>query len=229
MTYSALKEQYNRLWSEAIKKIESGQIHPDYRIDDSEDNRYGLTLIMLPSPEIRNVIAETFQLVRKTVPEQYFYPISDIHLTLLSIISCQPGFDPEQIKINEYVSLLKPILENTEPFRIEFKGITASPEAVMVCGYPEEDSLNSLRNKIRTAFKDNSLYHTIDKRYTIQTAHVTIMRFRKKVDHLTEFVEQLNSIKQKSFGADLIRECHLVGNDWYQRENSRRTIESFKF
>ncbi|WP_103665124.1 2'-5' RNA ligase family protein [Gracilimonas amylolytica] len=229
MTQFDLKEHYNRSWVDSINKIESGGIKPDYRIDEPEDDRYGLTLIVRPSLEIRKAVNQVFQQIRIKTPDQYYYPVSDLHLTLLTIVSCQSGFDPEQIRMDEYVSILKPILENTDPFQIEFKGITASTEAIMVCGYPEEDSLNTLRNKIRKAFKGSDLFQTIDKRYTIQTAHMTAMRFSKPVDQLTKFVEQLNSIKHMPFGSDTTQECHLVTNDWYQRADTRRTIETFRF
>lgn len=229
MTQFDLKEHYNRLWVDSINKIGSGGIKPDYRIADPEDDRYGLTLIIRPSLEIRKAVNQVFQQIRIKTPDQYYYPVSDLHLTLLTIVSCQSGFDPEQIKMNEYVSTLKPVLENAEPFQIEFKEITASPEAIMVCGYPEEDSLNSLRNKIRKAFKSSDPFHTIDKRYTIQTAHMTAMRFIKPVDYLSKLVKQLKSIKHIPFGSDMIQECHLVTNDWYQRADTRRTVETFRF
>lgn len=223
-----LNDHYNRLWLESLEKFGFGEFEPDRRIDDPNDDRYGLTLLIRPSLKIRKKIAEVIQKLRPYAPEQYYYPVSDMHVTVLSIISCQSGFEIDQINTEEYISVIQSAVDKCAPFSIEFKGITASPSAIMICGYPEEDALNTLRDHLRQAFKGSSLHHTIDKRYALKTAHITAFRFRHTISDPQLFTRALKEIKEVSFGMDTVRELELVGNDWYQREQNVELIKTVR-
>jgi hypothetical protein len=49
---------------------------------------------------------------------------------------------------------------------------------MMVQGFPADEGLQVLRDRLRAAFRQSSLQQSIDQRYSIQTAHSTIIRFR---------------------------------------------------
>ncbi|MFW5726422.1 MAG: hypothetical protein ACOCW4_01010 [bacterium] len=69
-------------------------------------------------------------------PEQYQYPASDLHITLLSVISCYRGFGLEQI---DGLSLARfEDFKSIPAMQISFGGISASLATVLVCGYPWE-------------------------------------------------------------------------------------------
>src|SRR5690606_2272383 len=119
----------------------------------------------------------------KTIePSQYYYKNSDIHITVMSIISCYDGFQLENIDISEYIDLIsKSLIENPE-IEIRFRGITASPSCIMIQGFINNNFLNSIRNNLRNNFKNSNLQQSIDKRYSIETAHTTVMRFQNKLN-----------------------------------------------
>lgn len=222
-----LEAHYEQLWVNAIQKFRSGEFKLDHKISDPADDRYGLTLLIRPTLEIRLRISEMLRDLHPFAPDQYYYPVSDMHITALSIISCQPGFTLQQIDTSEYIQTIRSAVDQITPFQINFRGLTASPSALMICGYPENESLNKLRNLLRTSFEKTSLYHTIDKRYKLQTAHITALRFSNKLSDHENFVQKLQSIKDISFGIDTIQELELVVNDWYQRKEKVTPVKRF--
>src|SRR5699024_8065503 len=122
-----LEEQYDNLYKDASQKFKKGIYQTDNLIDSLKDNRYGLTLLARPSEETIKNIQAFLDKVREIEPQQYYYPPSSIHITVLSIISCHKGFNPNHIDRKSYIENIVKGLKEREPFEIEFKGITASP------------------------------------------------------------------------------------------------------
>lgn len=222
------KEHYEQLWLGSLKKFESGKFELDSHIYSKNDNRYGLTLIARPSIKVRKNVSEMLNKIQLIAPGQYYYPVSDMHVTVLSIISCQAGFTLKNIDLPKYTELIKSTIANIGPLNINFQGITASPSAIMICGFPELNALNNIRFKLRETFKQSSLYHTIDQRYFLQTAHITVIRFCRELSNLSAFIQKVQELKDTQFGSCTINELELVGNDWYQRKDKVERIEKFK-
>ena len=106
--------------------------------------------------------------LRKLKPEQYYYQIEDIHLTVLSIISCNDGFELNSIDTSKYYELIKDCISYFNGFTIKYKGITASPSCVMIQGFPESTEMETLRNDMRNKFKSSDLEHLLDLRYELK-------------------------------------------------------------
>ena len=222
-----LVEHYDNLFKESIQKIKADNYQIDHLIDSTLDNRFGVTLIIRPDILVKNNI-QTFLSDLKTIePEQYYYPDSDIHVTVLSVISCYNGFDLAQISILDYIELIKKSIATQKSFGIEFRGITASPSCIMVQGFLNDDTLNNIRDTLRINFKDSGLQQTIDKRYAIQTAHSTVVRFRKRLTHKDEYLEVLDNYRDYHFGTSTIENIELVCNDWYQRKEFVKDLYRF--
>jgi 2'-5' RNA ligase len=98
----------------------------------------------------------------------------------------------------------------------------------MIQGFPQQPVLDELRNNLRTAFKTSSLQQSIDKRYSLQTAHATVVRFTKPFTAKEEFTKVLENFKDYDFGTATISEMELVYNDWYLREKFSKTLCRFK-
>ena len=166
-----LQAHYNQLYESAIKKIKSNNYQRDFLIDSPDDKRFGVTLLVRPSENIKNKIQFLLDDLKQIDPIQYYYPSTDIHITIMSIISCYEGFRLDQISTSEYIELISSNLKEIDKFNITFKGITASDSSVMIQGFPTDENLNNLRNGLRNSFRSSNLKQSIDKRYTIQTAH----------------------------------------------------------
>ena len=98
----------------------------------------------------------------------------------------------------------------------------------MIQGFPQDNSLNHLRDNLRKHFTENGLEQSMDQRYLLQTAHSTIVRFRKLLKKPKQFIRLLNESRNIDFGIFEVNEMELVFNDWYQRNERVKTLESFK-
>lgn len=222
-----LTKRYNELYRSSTGKIKNGDYHTDLLIDAINDRRFGIALLIRP-PENNNEKIQLFLDELKQVdPLQYYYPNSDIHITVMAIIPCYEGFQLDQVAIPGYIDLIQESLKDIDRFRIKLKGITASDAGIMIQGFPENDLLNKLRNKLRTKFKNSDLEQSIDKRYVIQTAHATVMRFKRKLQDKNDLLAILERNRNSCFGSFEVKELELVYNDWYLREGKSKLLKKF--
>jgi len=212
-----LESHYKKLYNESISKISSDNYEIDDLIDSNKDNRFGITLLIRPSIEIKEKIQKFIKEIKKIEPNQYFYPNSDIHITVMSIISCYDGFDMTKIDLPKYIELIKKCLAEKKDLNITFKGITASPSGIMIQGFMDNNELNNIRDRLRKEFKNSDLEQSLDERYSIQTAHSTILRFKTELTQKEKFLQVLDKNIDYDFGTFKVNKFELVYNDWYQR------------
>jgi len=223
-----LKQHYDRLYINAVEKIKNDHYDIDSLIDSSSDNRFGITIVIRPSLNVKNKIQNFLNELKKSNPNQYYYPNSDIHITVLSIISCYDGFDIKTVPISEYAKIIQKSIEGIKDFEIHFKGITASTSAIMVQGFTTDNYLDQLRKNLRLHFKNSGLQQSIDTRYAIQTAHSTVMRFREKITDKEALLKTLEEYRTFDFGKFKVEKIELVHNDWYQRNHLVNQLQTFE-
>lgn len=222
-----LESHYKKLYNESIRKISSDNYEIDDLIDSNKDNRFGITLLIRPSIEIKERIHTFITEIKKIEPNQYYYPNSDIHITVMSIISCYDGFDLKTIDLAKYIKLTEKCLAEKKDLNITFRGITTSASGIMIQGFMDNNELNDIRNRLRKEFKNSNLEQSLDKRYSIQTAHSTIVRFRTELNQKGKLLEFLDKNLNYQFGTFKVNEFELVYNDWYQRKKHVKEIHKF--
>jgi 2'-5' RNA ligase len=222
-----LKSHYDTLYKDSIKKIKTNHQIIDEQIDAPTDFRQGITLLIRPPLHIKNKIQAFLKELRKIEPKQYFYPNSDLHITTMSIISCHPDFKLATIEIPEYIKTIEQSLIDIPTFEINFKGITASPAAIMIQGFTNSVSLDNLRTNLRTNFSVSGLEQSIDKRYSIATAHTTVMRFQNKFQNKDLFLKTIEEFRDFDFGSFELKKMDLVSNDWYQKQKKVELLHRF--
>ncbi|MCX2680408.1 mutarotase [Galbibacter sp. EGI 63066] len=223
-----LKEHYRKLYNESINKISSDKYEIDNLIDSKFDQRFGITLLIRPSDEIKENIQKLLNELKTVEPNQYYYLNSDIHITIMSIISCYEGFDIKKIELPKYIELIKKCLPANQNLNIQFKGLTASDSCIMLQGFMDNDVLNEIRNKLRVEFKNSRLEQSLDKRYPIQTAHSTIVRFRKRFEQKGDFLKIIDKYSNHDFGSFEVKKLEFVYNDWYQRKGFVKKLYEFE-
>jgi len=222
-----LQEHYNNLYERSIADIRNGTHQTDSWIDAPNDNRRGLTLLIRPSTAIQHAINQFQQELMLIDDQQYYQPISDMHITVLSVISCSEYFDLDQIDLSAYIRLIEKSAQHISDIQLRFEGISTSPEAVLVQGFPINDRLEQFRKLLRKDFKTSGLYQTIDARYTLSTAHITTVRFRKKLRMSEKYADVLQHHRNTEFGSFQPTAIELVYNDWYQRGDVVETLHTF--
>lgn len=218
---------YNNLYQNAINKIGNAEYEIDSLIDDPKDHRFGITLVIRPDADTKQNIQQFLSELKAIEPDQYYYQNSDLHVTVMSIISCYEDFSLDDIVVEDYVNLIDGVLKEFSPFNIQFKGLTASPSCILLQGFLT-DTLNEIRDALRKIFKASALQQSIDKRYAIQTAHSTVVRFRNPLSKINELLSLIERYRNFDFGTFEVKQIELVYNDWYQREKFVRTLHTFK-
>ncbi len=223
-----LESHYNKLYESSIKKISNDEYTIDNLIDSPQDKRFGVTLLIRPSLEVKNEIQKFLRKLKACEPNQYYYDSSDIHITVMSIISCYDGFKLENTCLSKYIDIINKSLVNTPcNLEISFKGITASPSCIMIQGFMNNETLKNTRHNLRHNFKNSTLEQSLDKRYAIQTAHATVVRFKNKLTDKNLFLELLNKYKNYNFGSFKVDALEFVYNDWYQKKEHVKTLSKF--
>lgn len=219
---------YNDLRDETFPLFESGKCEIDSSITDPADKRRGLTLRAMLSTEIISQVEEYSKNLKPLLPNQYFTPSSDLHLTVLTVVSCNAEFRYDPMTDDAYCKVIEESIKDIQPPQISFRGITASPSCLLLCGYPENDSLKLLRNRLRERFKTSQLPNSVDFRYPLKTAHATIMRFTENQGDISEFTQFIKANDNCSFGTQIIDEIEFVANDWCHKKNNTKIIRSFE-
>jgi len=221
-----LADHYDNLYQNSIDEIRTEGCKTDSLIKSPNDNRFGITLLIRPPLLVKKRIEIFLNELKNIDNQQYYYPLSDIHITVMSIISCANGFELKNISIPDYIQIIEESIQDVGKFRFKFKGITASTSTIMIKGFYGE-ILNTLRNNLRINFQRSHLEQTIDKRYSIKTGHSTVVRFQNKLEQENNYLEALEKYKDFDFGEFDVNRVELVFNDWYQRKEHVKTLNYF--
>lgn len=214
----ALVAHYDAMRQAALPRLALGQPELDTLLDNpAADARRGITLLARPPQPLVAALAASMAELRALEPAQYYYPPGDIHLTILSLISCYPGFALTAIEPAAYGQLVAEALRGVPPLRVRFAGFTASAAGIMAQGFPLDEGLGELRQQLRVAFRASGLPQSIDQRYSLQTAHSTLVRFRAPLRQPARLVAWLRRHERGPIGEVELASVELVFNDWYQR------------
>lgn len=206
----------NNLYEDIMKRgqesILQGNEYVDLTINDCQDTRMGITLVIRPTQYIQDKVCDVITKLKKIEPEQYYYPREDFHLTLFDIITARQSFHySEEQKLN-CMALADAVLKNFSPFQIEFKGLTMSESCVMVKGFCDE-KIQEIRTQFRTQIEGYGL--KLDERYPTKSSHITISRFRKSITNGEKFVKTVQSLSQTEFGVMEVKNVELIYHNWF--------------
>lgn len=222
-----LETIYDDMWNSSYPKIENNQYEIDTSIHDPADSRRGITALAYLSNnnlEVTQSIGDFLSQIHHIEPNQYYYPQQELHLTILSIISCITGFTLNDVDPYPYIKIFNQCIKEVKPINIKFVGVTASSSCVLIKGFPVGEGLIELRNKLRMHFKQSSLRSTIDSRYTISTAHITAIRFSSQLGDAKQLVNKLREYQDYDFGCISFTEFELVFNNWYQHLSETKSL-----
>lgn len=234
------------MWQRFDQALHNEGVSVDHNIHNNADTRRGVTALAYIEKNYTQVatrISEFLAGLQQVIPNQYFYPTDELHLTMLSVISCVDDFTLDDIHIPPYTALFQEALLGLPEFNITFRGVTATPDCVVIQGVvdhgksgenEESDTLTLLRERLRNAFKSSTLRSSIDSRYTLKTAHCTAARFcsplntssNTKASESELLLNYLKRYRNHHFGTITVKHIDLVFNDWYQRLNTKRLAQA---
>ena len=223
-----LQGRYDELWSRAVRRIREGEIEIDPVLQAPvPDRRRGMTVIARPSQAVRQSVAAFLRGLRRLEPDQYYYTASEFHVTVLSLFTATAEFEPFFAQRERYLAPVNAALRSTPPIHMTFEGVTASPGTVMIQGFFKSDELNRLRDRLRGQLRRDGLGAGVDQRYRLQTAHMTVVRFRAPLRDPGRFAEALQNGRARTFGRTTVNSFALVENDWYMSRRATRALRHY--
>jgi 2'-5' RNA ligase len=226
---NAARQVYERLWNEAVPAMGRNDVEFDrHLLSKSQDLRRGLTLALRPCSKVQDSINTFLLELAEAVPGQYFYRPEEFHVTVLAIISGSESWQDKIQHLAAYQSIIDEVLKRHRKFSIAFQGVTASLSAVMIQGFPGDETLARIRDELRDAFWKNKFGEQLDVRYKINTAHITVMRFCNANVDGKRLLTKLQANRTTDFGETRVAELELILGDWYASASTARTLQKYK-
>ena len=223
------RQTYEMLWNEAVSAFEQNDLEFDRHLPNkNQDLRRGLSLAFRPSQTVQDCIGKFLHELKDAAPGQYFYRPEEFHVTVLAII---PGSESWQDRIHHlpaYQTIIDVVLKRHRKFSVKFQGVTASRGAVMIQGFPGNDTLAQIRNDLRESLRQNQLGDQLDVRYKINSAHITVMRFCEANADWKRVLELFKANRTTDFGETCVEKVELILGDWYASANTARTLQEYK-
>jgi 2'-5' RNA ligase len=218
-------ELYDNIFSQNMDFIRSGNVQIDEVLSTGrEDHRLGVSLI-IPVKAIGHSYIDLIHAFRMIEPYQYYYPFSDLHITIFDFIHGNDGYKVDFPIEKSYVDLTKKALRGIMSFEIEFRGIVFSREAGIIKGY-DNNQLVEIRKIIRELLKAYGMKN--DERYESESAHITFCRFKNPLMNPERFIATVKNNISYEIGVEQIDAIELVEHDWYNKKSKKRVIESIK-
>lgn len=207
-----VKKLYKNITNNGILKIKNNEEIIDNWINNSEDHRMGLALLIRPSKEIQENIFKIENKIREIEPKQYFYLKEQYHITLLDLITARQDYLYSEEEIKIYNKIIQNAVNNAKKFKIYFKGLVISDGAIMVKGYYEKE-MKKIRENLRQGIEDNNLKN--DERYKTISAHITIARFKEKIQNREKLIRFVKRYEDYYFGELEVSNIEFLYHNWY--------------
>ena len=208
-----LQTHYNNILLKNKEKINQGGVIDALLSNAINDKRMSMVLLIRISPEICNNIQNTIYKLKELEPDSmYYYPPSDFHITVIDLLK---GELERKIpdNINDYINCIKECAKEIKPFEIEFDGLTASDNAVLVKGFYDNE-LQKFRELLRENLSKNNL--KLEERYKTISSHITIGRLKNKLNDPEKFISFVE--KKNYFGKMKVDSIELCYHNWYDTQ-----------
>ncbi|MGH7992687.1 MAG: 2'-5' RNA ligase family protein [Limisphaerales bacterium] len=227
-TLTEARNIYEQLWSKTGALLKSGRMRIDPCLrDKAGDDRRGATLVARPDAVVRRRVGKFLREAAALCPRQYFYQPPELHVTVMAII---PGSEFWRDGIHQLPAcqaVLDRVLKDCRPFQVDFRGVTVSPDAVIIQGFPADNTLARLRDRLRDAFGKADLGENLDRRYKTVTAHLTVMRFAEPEADWKRLYDFLEAHRETDFGETCFQTLQLIWSNWYASAGIVRVLQEY--
>jgi 2'-5' RNA ligase len=178
------------------------------------DMRCGVNIVCRPTIDVVEYIVSIQEYLRSLEPDQYYYPPSDLHLTLVEI--CHSRTPEDVFRIASAVgSEIRRIAAMTIPPKVDSPMLVFDAHAAALNFLPIDDALQNARQSI--VHELGNIGISIDSRHEARSAHVTLMRYISPLRSASdEWVNNLLNVPPKPKLAWLLSPVWLTwGANWY--------------
>jgi 2'-5' RNA ligase len=222
-------EIYDQLWRDAAAAFERGEPKMnDYLPDKAKDPRRGVTLVFRPSAVVLDEVVEFLGRLEAVCPGQYFYRHEEMHITVISVVSGTALWQKEMERFEKCGHIIGDVLKGQHSFKVNFRGVTAARDGVMIQGFPMDDGLAAIREALREAFARGGFGDMLDRRYRATTAHISSMRFCRAGADTKRLLAFLKESRELDFGVCDVDRLELIWSDWFASAETVKVLEEYR-
>lgn len=185
-------------------------------------------MILRPSRIVAQRVRGLQDRLANVAPGQYLYPSSDLHFTVLSVYPASEKYVGTGEILRSCEKAVARAVADASPIELDLCGVISSDDSIMVKGYPVTDGLENLRYSIRHQIKATPFGAVLDSRYSIRSAHMTILRYRKPVADMAALASIVARLDNVPLGRFNTGAAELVENDWYMRAAAVNLVRTFQ-
>jgi 2'-5' RNA ligase len=138
------------------------------------DMRCGVNIICRPTVDVVDYIVSIQEYLRVFEPDQYYYPPSDLHLTLVEI--CHSRTPEEVFHIADVVGPETSRIAATASVpKVDSPMLVFDSRAIALNFLPADGTLQNTRQSILEGLVNIGI--SVDSRHEAKSAHVTLMRY----------------------------------------------------
>ena len=220
-----MNNPFDDLWFFNRPNILENKIYKDPNLLSLEnDKRLGLALLVKIEGECQEKIAQIIQQIKTIEPDQYYYPLSDLHVTITDLIVAHDNFVFDADLVERYVKIIEKIFQKTLSFDISFNGVIATKGAVILKA--EAEKILKIRKKIERELTKNGIF--LNERFQRDFVHSTIARFRQNLKNPPEFVHKIEQLQNFNIGALKANKILFVLHDWYNSKGKTKVLKEFE-
>ena len=178
------------------------------------DMRCGVNIVCRPTIDVVEYVISIQEHLRVFEPDQYYYPPSDLHLTLVEICHSRSPEDASLIAraIGSEISRIAAMIS---PPRIDSPMLVFDAHATALNFLPADDVLQNTRQSIVEELVKLGI--SVESRHETKSAHVTLMRYITPLRSASEeWVNNLLNVPPKPKLAWSLSPVWLTwGANWY--------------
>ncbi|MDI6792724.1 MAG: tetratricopeptide repeat protein [bacterium] len=218
---------FDELWPEArVNLIEANPVIDPHLLNKDQDKRLGISLIIRPSEECIQILSKLSDKLRTIAPDHYYHKPNEFHITVMSLINASESFRLKDVPIEEYKQTFSRVFSPHRPFRVHFRGVTATTSCVMAHGFFSDGTLNAIREELRNEAGRLGIGSEVDARYKNISAHITLLRFKNR-ENLMELSTEIERLRDCELGISSVDKIEFVLNDWYLSKEKVKVLGEY--
>ncbi|MDD5489417.1 MAG: hypothetical protein PHP25_01905 [Candidatus Moranbacteria bacterium] len=226
----SFQEQQKKLIVEYEQSISKGNIKSTFvamQKDYANDGQICLTSVVFVPENISDKInKEVIEPLRHYDPDQYFYPVESLHLTIKNIrtINNPPLFDAKDIE--KVDKLFSEIIPQFSKFNFAVEDVVIFPTSMSVAAFSDRilwDLVSSLDKGLKEiGVPDNKKYTS----NSVYFGNITLCRFTKKPND--KFVKEARKFRNYKIGKMKVEKINLITCNAVCYPKSLKIISEYK-
>ncbi len=217
----ALRAEYERLWRVGRRRL--GETTNESEISPIRNGiRRGISAVIRLSPSTAGRLCEvTFSLHALAGSKHFAYREDDLHVTVRSLSYSQEFADEENLRVADYVRILRGVAKRYRGFRVQFQGLTASSSAVMAQGWPVGPPFQSFRQELHERLSDEDLLDGPESDEARTIAHCSLVVFSDPVYKPAKLIDFIDSHRDTEYGTSIATAIEVI-----RYERTPRRVDS---